>query len=68
MTKMTNPPTAKYPLPIASRGFHFLRTNALPEVSVLEIRTDGDLVRVAFDKVQLEELSRAALIAASTIN
>jgi hypothetical protein len=58
---------SKLPLPVMSLDFRFLTSNAQPQVSILEVQTNGNPIRIGFDRHQLEKLSRQAAIAATKV-
>jgi hypothetical protein len=55
---------SKLPVPVRATSLRFLNNPRLPMIAILEVETDTNPVRIGFDKAQLEELARAAAIAA----
>jgi len=55
----------KLPLPVQATEFRFLMSVSLPTIAVLEVDTEGNPMRIAFNKQQLAELSNQAALAAA---
>jgi hypothetical protein len=61
---MTN---SELPLSVQARQFRFLTSPSLSTIAVLEVDTEENPVRIAFDKKQLAELSNQAALAAAKV-
>ena len=53
------------PVPAQAIGFRFVTNPELPTVAILEVDTEANPVRIAFNKQQLAELSNQAALAAT---
>jgi uncharacterized membrane protein len=67
MKRPSSIPASKLPLPVAATDFRFLTSPSLPTVAILEVDTEGNPVRIAFEREQLQRLAQLATISAAKL-